>query len=141
VFRAAAIVVLALACLGATAAEIPGVVVKVPTGDRVVLYTGSQRLNVELAQVTAPSVQAALGARARESLARLCYGQAATLVITGTAENGHTIGQVSCAGRDAAAEQVRNGLVEVKKPFDRLDSVLRAAESEARAGRAGMWSR
>jgi endonuclease YncB( thermonuclease family) len=139
--RAAAVIVLAVACVGATSAEIPGVVVRVPAGDRVVLSTGNQHLNVELAQVTAPPVQTALGARARESLASLCYGQAATLVITGTAENGHTIGQLSCAGRDAAAEQVRRGLTEIKKPFDRVDSILRAAENGARAARAGMWNR
>jgi endonuclease YncB( thermonuclease family) len=130
-----------MSCVEAISAEIYGVVVRVPAGDRLVLYTGNQHLNVQLAQVTAPAVQSALGARARESLASLCYGQAATLVVTGTAENGHTIGQVSCAGRDAAAEQVRSGLAEVKKPFDRVDSMLRAAESDARAARAGMWAR
>jgi endonuclease YncB( thermonuclease family) len=138
--RAAAVVVLAAACVGATSAEIPGVVVSVQTGDRVVLYTGKQHLKVRLAEVTAPPAQSPLGARARESLAGLCHGEAATLIITGTAEDGVTVGQLSCGGRDIAAEQVRRGLAEVKKPFDR-DSLLRAAENDARAARAGMWGR
>ena len=66
------------------------------------LDTGNQHFNVTLSEITAPPAQTPLGARASASLASLCYGEAATLAITGTAEDGSTIGQVSCAGRDAA---------------------------------------
>jgi micrococcal nuclease len=133
-------IVLALGCLGATPVEIPGVVIKVTSGDRLVLDTGNQRFNVTLAEITAPPAPTPLGARARASLASLCYGQAATLAITGTAEDGSTIGQVSCAGRDAAEEQVRGGLARLKEPFLKLDSLLGAAEQNARTSRLGLWA-
>jgi endonuclease YncB( thermonuclease family) len=138
--HAAVAVVLALACLGATPAEIPGVVIKVTSGDRLVLDTGNERFNVTLSEITAPPAQTPLGTRARASLASLCYGQAATLAITGTAEDGSTIGQVSCAGRDAAEEQVRGGLAKLKEPFPKLDSLLGAAEQNARTSRLGLWA-
>jgi micrococcal nuclease len=133
-------VVLALGCLGATPAEIPGVVIKVTSGDRLVLDTGNQRFNVTLSEITAPPAQTPLGAEAHASLARLCYGQAATLAITGTAEDGSTIGQVSCAGRDAAEEQLRDGLAKLKEPFPKLDLLLGAAEQNARRSRLGLWA-
>ncbi|HEY0338889.1 MAG TPA: thermonuclease family protein [Burkholderiales bacterium] len=134
------IVLAALACLGATPAEIAGVVVNVTSGDRLVLDTGNHRFNITLSEITAPPAQTPLGAQARASLARLCYGQAATLAITGTAEDGSTMGQVSCAGRDAAQEQVRAGLAKVKGPFSKLDSLLGAAEQNARTSRLGLWA-
>jgi micrococcal nuclease len=139
-WHVAVAIVLALGCLGATPAEIPGVVIKVTSGDRLVLDTGNQRFNVTLAEITAPPAETPLGARARASLASLCYGQAATLAITGTAEDGSTIGQVSCAGRDAAEEQVRGGLARLKQPFAKLDSRLGAAEQNARTSRLGLWA-
>jgi micrococcal nuclease len=135
-----AVVVLALGCLGATPAEIPGVVIRVTSGDRLVLDTGNQRFNVTVSEITAPPAQTPLGARARASLASLCYGQAATLAITGTAEDGSTIGQVSCAGRDAAEEQVRGGFAKLKQPFAKFDSLLGAAEQNARTSRLGLWA-
>jgi endonuclease YncB( thermonuclease family) len=105
-----------------------------------VLDTGNQRFNITLSEITAPPAQTPLGAQARASLARLCYGQAATLAITGTGEDGSTMGQVSCAGRDAAQEQVRAGLAKVKGPFSKLDSLLGAAEQNARTSRLGLWA-
>ena len=138
--QVAVAIVLALACLGATPAEIPGIVIKVTSGDRLVLDSGNQHFNVTLSEITAPPAQTPLGARARASLASLCYGQAATLAITGTAEDGSTIGQVSCAGRDAAEEQVRGGLARLKQPFAKLDSLLGAAEQNARTSRLGLWA-
>ena len=139
-WHVAVAIALALGCLGATPAEIPGVVMKVTSGDRLVLDTGNQRFNVTLAEITAPPAQTPLGAQARASLASLCYGQAATLAITGTAEDGSTIGQVSCAGRDAAEEQVRGGLARLKQPFAKLDSLLGVAEQNARTSRLGLWA-
>ena len=138
--HAAVAIVLALACVGAGAAEITGVVMQVTSEDRLVLDTGNQRFNVTLAEITALPAQTPLGARARASLASLCYGQAATLAITGTAEDGRTIGQVSCAGRDAAEEQVRGGLAKLKEPFPKLDTLLGAAQANARTSRLGLWA-
>jgi endonuclease YncB( thermonuclease family) len=131
---------LALVTLESVAAEVPGVVIKVTSGDRLVLDTGNQRFNVTLSEITAPAAQTPLGGDARAALASLCYGQSATLAITGTAEDGSTIGQVSCAGRDAAEEQVRRGLAKLKTPFTKLDSLLGAAEQNARTSRLGLWA-
>lgn len=139
-WRVPAAMVLALGCLGATPAGIPGVVIGVKSGDRLVLDIGNERYDVTLAEITAPPAQTPLGAEARGSLASLCYGQAATLAITGTAEDGSTIGQVSCAGRDAAEEQVRAGLAELTGPFPKLDTLLGGAEHNARTLRLGLWA-
>jgi endonuclease YncB( thermonuclease family) len=139
--RTVAAVTLALACLGAASSEILGVVVSVASGDRLVFDTGRERLRVTLARVTAPAGDTTVGARSRAALTQLCYGEAATLVITGTALDGATIGQVSCAGRDAAREQLRRGLARLNPPYEKLDSVLGTAELEARAEQTGIWAK
>ena len=133
-------VVLALTCVTAAAAEITGVVMKVTSGDTLLFDTGRERFNVKLAEVTAPPAQTALADRSRASLASLCYAQGATLVVTGTALDGGTIGNVSCAGRDAAQEQVRRGFAKLNEPFAHADSLLSSAEREARSSRMGVWA-
>jgi endonuclease YncB( thermonuclease family) len=138
--KAARWVALAFWPLTAAAADVPGVIVRVPSGSQLVLYTGDRHVNVRLAKVTAPPFQEALGKRAQEALARLCRGSSATLVPTGTAPDGSTIGQVSCSGRDAAEELVRLGLAKVNEPYVKSDSLLSAAEENARASRAGVWA-
>jgi len=141
--RAGVAAVLVLVSLGVAAADadIPGVVVRVQSGDRLVLDTGRERFNITLAGISAPAMDTPLGARSRDALARLCHGEAATLVITGTALDGSRIGQVSCAGRDAAVEQLRRGLAKLNPPFSEIDSILSAAQHEARAEQAGIWAR
>jgi endonuclease YncB( thermonuclease family) len=138
--RCGAFIVLAAASVSGAAADIPGVIVRVPSGNNLVLYTGVRHLNVTLVKATAPAMQTPLGTRARDALARLCHGASATLVATGTAPDGSTLGQVSCAGRDAAEELVRLGLAKVNEPYAKFDSVLIAAEQDARAARAGVWA-
>jgi endonuclease YncB( thermonuclease family) len=133
-------IALAFLPLTATAADVPGVIVRVASGNQLVLYTGDRHLNVTLAKITTPPVQEALGKRSREALARLCRGSSATLVPSGTALDGSTIGQVSCGGRDAAEELVRLGLAKVNEPYAKSDSLLSAAEESARASRAGVWA-
>ena len=138
--RCAAFIVLAVASMTAAAADIPGVVVRVASGNSVVLYTGDRHVNVTLAKVTAPAMQTTLGPRARDALARLCHVASATLIVTGTALDGSTLGQVSCAGRDAAEELVRLGLAKVNEPYAKFDTLLIAAEHDARAARNGLWA-
>jgi endonuclease YncB( thermonuclease family) len=135
-----ALVALAPASVSVAAEDVPGVIVRVPNGNNVVLYTGARHVNVTLAKTTAPEMQTPFGPRARDALARLCYGASATLVPTGTAEDGSTLGHVSCGGRDAAEELVRLGLAKVNQPYAKFDSLLIAAEHDARAARAGVWA-
>lgn len=137
--RAALIGSLAVACTPVYAQEIFGVVSAVHSGDRLVLSAVDRTIDVQLAQIAAPAHGVPLAAQSRESLADICYGKAATLMVTGTALNGDTIGKVSCGGVPANEEQVRRGMARVEQPYRELNSLLRDAEREAVDAAVGMW--
>ena len=138
--RSAGALCIALVCTAAWPQEIRGVVSGVVSGDRVVLRTVDRTIDVKLAQIEAPPRDSLLGAASRRSLQELCYGKAATLMETGTALDGSTIGKLSCAGIRADEEQVRRGLTSITPRVAEFNSVLRNAQMTARNARRGLWA-
>jgi endonuclease YncB( thermonuclease family) len=134
-----AAVTLAASCGGVLAQERFGVVTHVAAGDRLTLKTHDRTLDVVLAQIDAPHAGEPLAAASRESLEDICYGAAATLIETGTALDGATIGKVSCAGVRADEEQVRRGMARVRPTFLELNSILREAQQRAQVASLGIW--
>lgn len=124
----------------ALAQERLGIVTEVATGDRIRFRTPDTWMNVVLAQIEAPALREPWGLVSRESLHTLCYNKVATLMETGTAPDGSTIGKLSCAGVRADEEQIRRGLARVEPPFTELNSVLRSAEEKARQRGLGIWA-
>ena len=141
VFAMSAIAVAtALNPLAASAQELPGLVVRVISGDHVVFRAPTQEMTVELADVVAPSQRGPLIEASRSRLAQLCLGKAATLRQTGTATDGAVVGHLSCAGKDAALEQVRMGMARVRAKLLAEDTLMHEALSEAKSARRGVWA-
>jgi len=107
---------LALVLTPSTAATLAGRVVAVADGDTLIILVGQQQIKVRLADIDAPERGQAFGARARQSLIELCHRQRATVADRGRDRYGRSIARVTCAGKDANAEQVRRGMAWV---FDR----------------------
>lgn len=124
----------------ACAAELTGRVVAVADGDTLTLLVDRQQLRVRLADIDAPERRQAFGTRSRQSLHDLCHGKAAQVQDNGRDRYKRTIGQVTCAGIDANAEQVRRGMAWVYVRYARKDSPLYALQDEARSARAGLWA-
>jgi micrococcal nuclease len=138
--RAVAALVLAVSSGLATAQEQFGIVTAVRSGDRVVLSTAERTVDVVLAQIRAPSLNEALGLDSQLSLAEICFRKAATLIETGTAPDGSTIGKLSCGGVSAQEAQVIRGLARLKPSSDEIDSALQNAQSAARRAQVGIWN-
>ena len=124
----------------AQAASLDGRVVAVADGDTVTLLVDRQQVRVRLAEIDAPESKQAFGTRSRQSLHELCHGKSAQVQDNGRDRYGRTIGQVTCAGIDANAEQVRRGMAWVYDRYARRDSPLYALQDQARAARAGLWT-
>lgn len=122
----------------AQAGELRGRVVGVADGDTLtVLDAGHQQIKVRLAEIDAPEKRQPFGQRSKQSLSGLCFGRDAVIENKGHDRYGRVIGRVNCAGIDASAEQVRQGMAWV---FDRYatDRSLYAIQAEARAARRGL---
>jgi endonuclease YncB( thermonuclease family) len=114
-----------------------GRIAHVVDGDTVDILLNDRRVRVRLAGIEAPTRGKFDSLRSRQSLVQLCGGEIATLQPKGRARGGVMPARVTCAGTDAAAEQVRRGMASVSADGD---AELHTAEKEARAARRGVWS-
>ena len=118
-----------------------GQIVHVADGDTITLLTQSrQQIRIRIAGIDAPERAQPFGNRSRQSLHDLCNEKTATVQDEGKDRYGRTIGNVTCAGIDANAEQVRRGMAWVYDRYTKLGSPLYALQEQARAGGAGLWA-
>lgn len=140
--RAALACAIALAALALTARAASdearvGRIAHVVDGDTVDILLNDRRVRVRLAGIEAPTRGKFDSLRSRQSLVQICSGEIATIEPKGRGRGGLMLARVTCAGTDAAAEQVRRGMASVSAD---AGAGLHAAEKEARAARRGVWS-
>jgi endonuclease YncB( thermonuclease family) len=115
-------------------------VISVHDGDTLTVLIEHHPVRVRLTDIDAPELRQPFGTRSRISLSNLCFGQSAALDVRSKDRYGRTLAQVTCAGTDANAEQVRRGYAWTFTRYARADSPLFALQSEARAARRGLWT-
>src|SRR4029434_6022838 len=126
------VLALFLASQVATAETLSGRVIGISDGDTLTVLVDRKQVKVRIADIDAPEVKQAFGTRSRQALATLCHQKPAQVIDKGLDRYGRTIGVVSCAGWDAATEQVRAGMAWVFTRYAAADSPLYALETEAR---------
>lgn len=132
--------VLALSLAGAIhGAELAGKVVKVQDGGTPTVLVSRQQIRVRLIDIDAPERKQPFGTRSRQSLSEMRGGKTAQVDARGKDHYGRTLGQVTCAGVDANAEQVRRGMAWVDVRNAPKDSLLYAQQREAQNARRGLW--
>lgn len=137
-----ALSVLILAVVGLTsglAFADDGRVVSVHDGDTLTVLVGKQQVKVRLADIDAPELRQPYGSRSKESLAALCFHEAAKLVQTARDRYGRAVGRVECGGMDASAHQVATGMAWVFPRYAPKDSPLYRLEADAKSARRGLW--
>lgn len=123
-----------------TAALLVGLVIAIADGDTLtVLNADKEQVRVRLAEIDAPERKQPFGNRSRQALADMCFRVEATVKVVDVDRYGRTIGRVECAGADANAEQVRNGMAWVY-PRYATDATLYQLQDEARAAGRGLWA-
>lgn len=134
-----AILVLFVTLSRPTFADFTGRVVAVADGDTITVLRAHEQIKVRLVEIDAPEKAQAFGNRSKQSLSGLCFGKIASLAEHGKDRYKRTLARVTCDGIDANAEQVRRGMAWVYRKYAPKDSSLYVIESEARAGRRGLW--
>lgn len=120
-------------------AGLPGRVVSIHDGDTLTVLIEHRQVRVRLTEIDAPELRQPFGARSKQSLSELCFGKAAELAVRSHDRYGRTLAQVTCAGRNANAEQVRRGYAWIYTRYTHPDSPLYALQDEARSARRGLW--
>ena len=113
---------------------------KIADGDTLTVLVERKQVKVRLIDIDAPEKKQAFGTRSRQSLSEMCGGKMAQVDDRGRDRYGRTLGQVTCAGVNVNAEQVRRGLAWVYRKYAPKDSPLYGVEAEARAARRGLWA-
>jgi len=139
---AAAVPVALLAAwqIAQSAEALQGRVVSVSDGDTLTVLVDRRQVKVRLVDIDAPESKQPFGARSKQSLATLCFNKEAKLEAQGKDRYGRIIATVYCAGTDANAAQVRQGMAWVFDRYASPSSPLYALQIEAKAERRGLWS-
>ena len=131
----------ALAITCAFAETISGTVTKVIDGDRLVVRDAAHKRHiVRLAEIDAPERKQPFFVEASRSLAELCYGKEAKVEWSERDAKKRYIGYVTCAGKDANAEQLRRGMAWASPRSTKPTSGLYELETYARLRRIGLWA-
>lgn len=118
-----------------------GRVVGVHDGDTITVLTdGNKSVKVRLDGIDAPESKQAFGARAKDALSSLVFGKTVAVRVRTTDRYGRNVGRVRVGEVDVNVELVRLGFAWWYRAYARRDTVLEAAESEARRAGRGLWS-
>jgi endonuclease YncB( thermonuclease family) len=124
----------------AFAETIAGTVVTIIDGDTLVVQDAAKkRYVVRLAGIDAPEPKQPFYMEASRSLAALCYRKGAK-VEWSEREGKRYLGNVSCDGKDANAEQLRRGMAWASPKSTPPTSPFYELETYARLRRIGLWA-
>ncbi|MFN2645994.1 MAG: thermonuclease family protein [Burkholderiales bacterium] len=134
-------VLAALAVTCAFAETISGRVTKIVDGDTLVVRDAAKkRYTVRLAEIDAPEPKQPFHAEASRSLADICHHKSASVEWSERDEANRYIGYVTCAGKDANAEQLKRGMAWASPKATRPTSALYELETYARLRHIGLWA-
>jgi endonuclease YncB( thermonuclease family) len=126
----------------ALADTITGTVVNVIDGDTLVVQDAAKkRYTIRLADIDAPESSQPFWRQSSRSLAALCHRSSAQVEWTERDARKRYVGYVTCAGKDASAEQLKRGMARVSTKSTNPTSGLYELEGYARARGIGLWGR
>ena len=130
-----------LVCQAAAAETIAGTVVAVVDGDTLVVQDASKkRYTVRLAEIDAPEPKQPFYLQSARSLRSLCYKKSAKVESSEQDARKRYVGYVTCADKDAGAEQLRRGMAWGSPKHARPTSGLPEIEAYARLRKIGLWA-
>ena len=109
-------------------------------GDTLTVLVERRQVKVRLVDIDVPELRQPFGTRSRQSLAEMCFGKIAAVDVRGRDRYKRALGQVTCGGTDANAEQVRRGYAWTYTRYARADSPLYALQMQAQSAHRGLWA-
>lgn len=123
-----------------SANQFSGKVVSIADGDTIVVMHEGKKTEVRLNGIDCPEKDQAFGDQAATFISRLVLGKEVTVASHGPDKYGRTIGDVSLLdGTQVNRELVKAGLAWWYRTYSQ-DQALAQLESEAQAGRRGLWA-
>ena len=123
----------------AAAALLLCTIVGITDGDTLTARCESQTIKVRLAEIDAREKSQPFADRSKQHLSSLCYRQQAEIHPTTKDRYGRTVARVYCAGVDANAAMVRDGMAWAYTK-NLTDPKILEIEEQARVGRTGLWA-
>jgi micrococcal nuclease len=114
-------------------------VVGIADGDTLTARCDSQTVTIRLAEIDAPEKRQPFGEQSKQHLSSLCYHQQAEIQPKTKDRYGRTVARVYCAGVDANAAMVRDGMAWAFTKYQ-TDPAIPGLEAKARAERLGLWA-
>jgi len=125
----------------AFADTLSGTVVTIVDGDTLVVQDAAKKRHiVRLAEIDAPEPKQPFFLQSARSLARLCHKKSAKVEWSERDERKRYLGYVSCAGKDANAEQLKRGMAWGSPKSTRPTASLYELEAYARLRKIGLWA-
>jgi endonuclease YncB( thermonuclease family) len=131
---------LPLLAVSPAAADVLGRVVSVHDGDTLTVLVESRQMKIRLADIDAPELGQPFGSNSKRSLSDMCFGKIASVDVRTHDRYQRAVAQVTCAGTDANAEQVRRGYAWAYARYARRDSPLHSLQAQAQSAQRGLWS-
>jgi endonuclease YncB( thermonuclease family) len=119
-------------------ADFNGKVVGVTDGDSITVLRGREQVKVRLVEIDAPEKAQPFGNRARRALEALVKGSEVLVVDRGLDNYHRILGRIYRGDLDVNAEQVRQGMAWVYRPYAK-DATLYRTEAEAKEQKRGLW--
>lgn len=114
-------------------------VVRVTSGDTVVIAADGKQATIRLGEVDAPEQGQPYSEQARQALTSLCLNQAVEVTPLEDAY-GSKVARVACQGRDAGEAQVAGGMAWVLREFSQGAGRLYDLEHDAQSAKRGLWA-
>lgn len=125
----------------AFAETLAGTVIAVIDGDTLVVQDASRKRHaVRLAEIDAPEPKQPFYVESARSLAALCHRKSAKVEWSERDSRRRYVGYVTCADKDANAEQLRRGMAWGSPKGTRPTSALYELETYARLRKIGLWA-
>ena len=129
-----------LLALTAQAFEFTGKVVGVSDGDTLtVLYESKKQYKVRLQHIDCPETAQDFGSKAKQALSKKVFGKVVTIKFEEMDRYKRILGDVYVGKEWINLEMVQEGMAWHYKYYSK-DDVMAAAETKARATKAGIWS-
>ena len=129
-----------LAMQPAWAETLQGTVITVLDGDTLVVQDAAKKRHVvRLAEIDAPEAGQPFHVQSARSLASVCHRKKAQVEWSERDSRKRVVGYVTCAGKDANAEQLKRGMAWGSPKGSRPTSGLYELEAYARLRRIGLW--
>lgn len=118
-----------------------GKVISIADGDTVtVLTNANEQVKIRIYGIDCPEKKQAFGAKAKQFLSSLIFGQVVMIQPLGKDLYGRTIARITCEGRDIGLTMIQYGYAWWYQQYAKKEIDYKKAQSKAKEQQLGLWA-